>query len=144
MERLKLIAMDKEDLGIISTCCQDAVMKVGDIEYLASERKFVMTMNRFVWENKGRMKVPERRRSIVHFNGVSGVKVFDIDRNQPEEVLSLLAVTFEPSELPGGVMHLVFSGEAAIRLDMECIEVQLSDMDAAWEAKSRPVHKIDE
>ena len=141
MERLKLIAMDKEDLGIISTYCQDGVLKIGDIEYLASQRQFIITMNRYVWEKGGRMKIPERRRSVLHFNQVNGAKIFDIDRTQVDKVLSLLAVTFEPDDLPGGTLHLVFSGEAAIRLKVECIEVQLSDMDAAWQAKSQPSHK---
>lgn len=142
MKQLKLIAMDKEDLGILSAHCQDGVLKVADLEYLPNENRFVIAMNRFVWENSGKRRIPERRRSVLHFNNVCNVKVTGIDRTKPDEVLSLLAVTFEPDELPSGTIHLVFSGNSAISMETECVEVQLSDMDAAWEAKSNPGHDL--
>ncbi len=142
MKQLKLIAMDKEDLAILSTYCQDAVAKTGDFQYLPDEAKFVLVMNRYVWENSGKLHKPERRRSVLHFNRIANVKTTGIDRQNPDQVLSLLAVTFEPDELPAGSLHLVFSGDAAMRLEVECIEVQLSDMDAAWEAKSKPAHQL--
>ncbi|TIS73354.1 MAG: DUF2948 family protein, partial [Mesorhizobium sp.] len=46
---LKLIALDDQDLSIISAHVQDAVMKVSDLEYLPAAKRFVLTMNRFVW-----------------------------------------------------------------------------------------------
>ncbi|MCP4071877.1 MAG: DUF2948 family protein [Hyphomicrobiales bacterium] len=143
MERLKLIALDKEDLGILSTYCQDAVAKIGDLQYLPAQRRFVVVMNRYVWEVDGKNRTPERRRSVLHFNQIDSVKIASIDQQKRDEVLSLLAVTFEPEELPAGKLHLVFSGGATIRMEVECIEVQLSDMDAAWKAKSQPAHDMD-
>ena len=143
MGQLKLIALDKEDLGILSTYCQDAVVKIGDLEYLPNEKRFVIVMNRFAWDTRGKGQPLERRRSVLHFNRVESVKITGINRNQPDNVLSLLAVTFEPGEPPSGNLHLVFSGEATLRLQVECIEVQLSDMEAAWKAKSQPAHQLD-
>lgn len=143
MERLKLIALDKEDLGILSTYCQDAVAKIGDLEYLPTERRFVIIMNRYAWDSDKKIRSSERRRSVLHFNQIENVKVTGIDRGNRDGVLSLLAVTFEPDELPAGHLHLVFSGDAEIRLEVECIEAQLSDMEAAWKAKSQPVHNLD-
>jgi len=143
MEQLKLIALDQEDLGVISTYCQDSVGKIADLEYLPGQRRFVLTFNRYVWENNDKRRVPERRRCVLHFNQVNSVKIIAIDRSNPQDVLSLLAVTFDVDEPPGGIVNLMFSGESAIALDVECIEAQLSDMDAAWKAKSRPVHKPD-
>ncbi|MCF6322328.1 MAG: DUF2948 family protein [Rhizobiaceae bacterium] len=143
MERLKLIAMDEEDLGVISAHCQDAVGKVSDLEFLPSQKRFILTLNRYVWENSGKRRIPERRRSVLHFNQVEDVKITGIDQKSPQTILSLLAVTFEGKEAPAGSLNLVFSGNATIRLDVECIEVQLSDMDAAWKAKSVPTHNAD-
>ena len=143
MERLKLIALDKEDLGVLSTYCQDAVAKIGDLEYLPNEKRFVVVMNRYVWEIDGKKRTPERRRAVLHFNQIEDVKITGIDQNKPDEVLSLLAVTFEPEDIPAGKIHLVFSGNATIRMAVECIEVQLTDMDAAWKAKAQPVHDMD-
>ena len=143
MKQLKIIAMDKEDLGILSMYCQDAVARIGDFDYLPGEKRFVVVMNRYAWEKSEEKPSLERRRSVLHFNGVGKVKTSGINRNEPDGVLSLLAVTFEPDELPAGYLHLVFSGGGALRLEVECIEVQLSDMDAAWKAKSQPVHEIE-
>jgi hypothetical protein len=59
-------------------------------------------------------------------------------------VLSLLAVHFEPKEHPGGFITLTFSGGASIRLQVECIEAELTDLGPAWRARSRPQHPGDE
>lgn len=141
MSQLKLMAMDADDLQVISSCCQDAVLKVEDLEYLASAKQFMMSLNRFAWERDDKSKIPERRKSVLHFEQVHAVRVSGIDRTQKEMVLSLLAVIFEEGEAPGGEIELVFAGDGAIRLKVECIEVQLTDMPAAWEAKGRPSHE---
>jgi len=142
MSKLKLMALDGEDLQIVSGCCQDAVLKVGDLQYLAGEQRFMLTLNRFAWEQeKGKGEPDERRRSILHFERVTGVKVSGIDRNGKETILSLLAILFEPTDEPSGEVELVFAGDGAIKLEVECIEAQLSDMPAAWAAKARPNHE---
>ena len=49
-ERLKLLALDEEDLAVLSAYVQDAVLKVGDLIYLPKEQRFAVAMNRFIWE----------------------------------------------------------------------------------------------
>ncbi|BCH26723.1 DUF2948 family protein [Mesorhizobium sp. L-8-3] len=143
MDALKLIALDEEDLKIVSAHAQDAVMKVADLEFLAHRKRFVVAMNRFAWEESGGLfsHHNERRRCILHFDRVLAVRTSGIARDKPDEVLSLLAVRFDPAEAPAGVVELVFSGSGAIRLDVECIEARLTDIGGAWEASSRPAHK---
>jgi len=141
MAQLKLMALDAEDLQVISSCCQDAVLKVGDLDYLTSKKQFALSLNRYAWELDGKTKTPERRKSVLHFAQVNGVKISGIDRSDKETILSLLAVLFEQTNEPGGEIELVFAGDGAIKLDVECIEAQLSDMPAAWEAKGRPSHE---
>ena len=41
MDQLKLVALDEQDLNIISAHVQDAVMKVGDLEFLPNSKRFV-------------------------------------------------------------------------------------------------------
>ncbi len=148
MDFLKLVALDDVDLGILSAHLQDAVTKVGDLAFEPSNRRFAVACNRFVWENETRRgflkKTPhERRRSILHFDRVQHVRAAGIDRSRPDEVLSLLAINFIPSdEAPTGVVELIFSGDAALRLDVECIEARLTDLGAAWETPSRPRHDV--
>ncbi|MBL4599441.1 MAG: DUF2948 family protein [Rhizobiaceae bacterium] len=140
---LKLVAMDAEDLAIVSACCQDGVLKVSDLEYLGRDKRFLLSLNRFVWEDadgKKSKKNFERRRTVLHFERVNRVQLMGVDRSQSDMVLSLLAITFSEGEAPGGVIELVFAGDGAIKLEVECIEAQMSDLSAAWEAKSQPTH----
>lgn len=134
----KLMAMDAEDLQVLSAYCQDAVMKVGDIKYFPSERRLVMEMNRFKWEDGEKQDI--RTRSILHFENVQGVQTKGIDLKKSETVLSLLAIVYEAENAPSGKVDLVFSAGATLRLNVECIEAQLTDMNAAWKATSKPSH----
>ncbi|TIU81367.1 MAG: DUF2948 family protein [Mesorhizobium sp.] len=143
MAVLKLIAFDDQDLSIVSAHVQDAVMKVSDLEYLPAAKRFVLTMNRFVWEAKSGLfrQHNERRQSVLHFDRVLGVKTSGIQRDKPAEVLSLLAISFIAISKPAGIVELVFSGGGTIMLDVECVEARLADVGGAWEATSRPVHR---
>ena len=143
MAALKLIALDDQDLSIVSAHVQDAVMKVSDLEYLPAAKRFVLTMNRFVWEAKSGLfrQHNERRQSVLHFDRVLGVKTSGIARDKPAEVLSLLAISFIAISKPAGIVELVFSGGGTIMLDVECIEARLADVGGSWEATSRPVHR---
>lgn len=143
MDPLKLVALDAQDLDIISAHVQDAVMKVGELEFLPRNKRFVIPMNRFAWETVSGFlrKHGERRRTVLHFDRVLSVKTTGIDRQKPGEVLSLLAVRFLETAAPAGVVELDFSGDITIRLDVECIEARLADFGSAWEASSLPNHK---
>lgn len=140
---LKLAALDEQDLKVVSAHVQDAVLKVEDIKWLSADSRFVVAMNRFVWEKKPRLFRPghERRRSVLQFDKVRAVKSHGVDPADRQDVLSLLAVVFEPSNAPAGTIDLIFSGEARVRLEVEYIEARLTDLGAAWETRSRPDHR---
>jgi hypothetical protein len=142
MDALKLIALDEQDLGIISACVQDAVMKVGDLEFLPAAKRFIAPMNRFAWEKKSSFfrQHNERRQSVLHFDRVLGAKLSGISRDKPAEVLALLAISFVPLSGPAGIVELIFAGDGAVMLEVECIEARLADLGSAWEAASRPAH----
>ncbi|MBL8583477.1 MAG: DUF2948 family protein [Rhizobiaceae bacterium] len=145
MDGLKLVAFDETDLQIVSAHVQDAVAKVGDLDYSATAKRFLLPMRRFVWEGKSTFLKPrpnERRSSLLLFDRVLSARTAGIRRDRPDEVLSLLTLRFRAGELPGGDIELVFSADATVRLAVECIEVRLSDLGGAWEAASRPSHKV--
>lgn len=146
MELLKLVALDEEDLQVLSAHLQDAVLKVSDCTFFAREKRFVLAANRFVWEEAKRrlFRKPtyQRRRTALHFNRVTGVKTHGIDQNKPDEVLSLLAIRFIAGDSPSGTIELTFSANAAIRLSVECIEAQMTDLGSAWETTSLPRHDV--
>lgn len=141
MELLKLAALDAEDLAVISAHLQDAVLRAGDLAWLPGEHRFVLVARRFDW-SVAPGEAPRRRLAGVHFERVNAVKTRGITPGaSSDETLSLLAITFEEGETPSGVATLVFSGGAAIRLELECIEVRLKDLGPVWEADGTPDHE---
>ncbi len=149
MSDLKLIALDSEDLHVISAHLQDAVLKVGDLAYLPGERRFAALLNRFNWSTarleehaNGPMT---RHRSAIRFERVTAARTHALDLKSKDQVLSLLAIQFEQlrDDDPAGHITLVFSGGAAIQLSVECIEVELRDLGGAWATTSRPSHPED-
>lgn len=148
MPDLKLIALDAEDLGVISVHLQDAVLRAGDMMYFPNEQRFVLLANRFDWAKAtdGSQDGHERRRAALRFERVKSAKVQSVDFGDKRQVLALLAITFEPGapdQSPEGDVTLTFSGGAAIRLGVECIEAELKDLGAAWAAKQSPDHPDD-
>ncbi len=143
MERLKLIALDEQDLQVIAAHCQDAVLKAFEIEYLPREKRLVLAMNRFVWEAAVEKRRDfERRRTVLHFERVLSVRSRGVSRTDKDQILSLLTISFVASEQPSGTIELVFSAGASMQIDVECIEAQMADMAAAWGTASRPDHSL--
>lgn len=139
MDLLTLVAFDAEDLGVVSTHLQDAVIRAGDLSYLKARRRFALVVRRFDWEAP-RREAPRRRLAGLHFERVNAVRAKGIPQGDPDAVLALLAVTFAPGEAPSGAVTLVFAGGAEIRLEVECIEAQLKDLGPVWQAGARPDH----
>lgn len=142
---LRLVALDEDDLGVISAHVQDAVLSVGDLAWRPAERRFALAMNRFDWQGaiaQPRRRNFERRRAILRFDRVMGVKVQGINPKATGAVLELLAVGFIPGDAPGGSVMLTFAGGGTIRLDVECIEAALTDLGAAWGTKAAPMHDL--
>jgi hypothetical protein len=141
--QLKLIALDEEDLEIVSSHLQDAVVRVGEMAFEPSRKRFVAILNRFNWEKAAGGSTDqdnERRRTALRFDRVLGAQLKSVKPSQADRVLSLLAVRFEASDHPSGFITLTFSGGASIRLQVECIEAELTDLGPAWRARSRPQH----
>ncbi len=145
MAKLKLFALDSEDLEVFSAHLQDAVARVGDFAWLPEQKRFVLILNRFDWaEGESRDATHHRRRTALHFERVGAVRRRGIRQDNPDAVLNLLAIRFEEGESPGGAVELIFSGGAAIQLDVECLEARLSDLGPAWSTKSVPAHDTSE
>jgi len=146
VEPLKLIALDDEDLAILSAHLQDAVVRVADMAYLPREKRFAAVLNRFDWLGAVSRKAGTelvRRRSGLRFERVLRARLQAIDLKQGDTVLSLLAVSARhasPDE-PAGSIRLDFAGGAAIELDVECVEAELKDLGAAWRTRARPNHE---
>ena len=125
----KLIALDADDLAVISAHVQDAQMVTGDIIWRQAEKRLVVGMNRLDWEQtlKGETE-PRRLIAALRFDRVLSCKSRNIDLSEPERVLELVGIEFHPTEAPGGSALLIFAQGGALRLDLECLECELTDL----------------
>lgn len=137
---LKLAAMEREDLAIVSAHLQDAVAKVGEMAYLPAEKRFAMVVNRFDWIAASEQAKSVRRRAGLHFERVLSARSRNLDLKDEKAVVNLLAVEFAEKDAPSGTITLYFSGDAAIQLEVECIEMAMRDLGPEWAAKKRPQH----
>ena len=143
-ECLKLVALDDEDLAVVSAHVQDAILKVGDLAYLPKDRRFAVAMNRFSWEKAAEgARSYERCRTLLIFDAVRSVKTTHIRRDREDAVLELLAVHFEPTDAPAGIVDLVFAGGGVVRLEVECIEARLVDLGMTWTTAAMPCHELE-
>jgi hypothetical protein len=137
MQLLKLVALDRDDVDVISTHLQDAVVKVGDIHWEPAARRLTLELNRFRWEAQDRT---ERVRAGLQVGCVLSVKARRIRRGAKDAVLELLALRFEPGEAPGGRVVFEFADGGDLSAEVECLEAVLADLSGAWPARRAPSH----
>jgi hypothetical protein len=139
---LRLIAEDTADLEVISSAVQDAVLKAENLKFDRKRRRFTLEVNRFQWEDSKSKRGPQSRvRSLLAFDGVLSVKTRAITKADPDLVLSILAVSFDPAaEPPGGTIKILFSGDGELALEVEAIDATLLDSAYEWSTRQRPDH----
>ena len=127
--QLKLIALDADDLAVISAHVQDARLQACDIVWRQSEKRLVIGMNRLDWEQTldGEAE-PRRLIAALRFDRVLACKSRSIDLAAQQAKLELIGIEFHPGDGPGGSALLMFSGGGALRLDVECLECELTDL----------------
>ena len=144
---LRLIAQDVEDLKVISTLVQDAVLPVTELQFDAKRRRFALMLNRFRWEDRTEAeqvgRAYERVRSVMVVEDVLKVQTQGFDRADKDLILSLLSLDFAPGEDGAGRVTLVLAGDGAIALDVEALEVRLDDVTRPYRAPSGKVPQHD-
>jgi len=88
-------------------------------------------MNRLDWEQTlSGDTTPRRLIAALRFDRVLSCKSRNIDLKSPETVLDLVGIEFHAGEAPGGSAMLLFAQGGALRLDVECLECELTDLGA--------------
>ena len=138
---LKLRAIDADDLAVISTILQDALVPVAEMAFLPAERHFVLVLNRFRWEPDagGKRENYERTLTGLCIDGVARVQRRGFSPADGERILVLLALRAE-----GRAIFLDFSGGSSIRLDTDGIDCRLDDIGEPWPTQWRPRHEVAE
>ena len=119
----KIIASDQEGLQMISACSSGAKVKIGDIKYLASNKVFLLSVERTKIESNQQDK---KINSICRFDFVDRVKSKNIDQSNQEKVLELIGIDYLKNNNVYEI-NLIFNNNAHIALTTETIEARLED-----------------
>ena len=140
-QALKLIALDREGLGVVSAHVQDTCVKRADMAWMPRQRRFVVAGMRYDWVG-AKTGPAERVASVLRFDRVVKVSHLGLKDADADATLNLLAVTFEKTDPPAGVIFLTFAHGALLRLEVECVEVELRDMALRIPAQACPGHAL--
>ena len=119
----KIIASDQDGLRLISACSSAAKVKISDIKYLASNKVFLLSIERIKVENENEDK---KVNSILRFDFVDKVRSKNIDQSNQEAVLELVGIDYLKNNDVYEI-NLIFNNNAHIALTTETIEVRLED-----------------
>jgi hypothetical protein len=119
----KIIANDLEGLQMISACSSAAKVKISDIKYLASNKVFLLSMERIKVENENEDK---KVNSILRFDFIDKVRSKNIDQSSQEAVLELVGIDYLKNNDVYEI-NLIFNNNAHIALSTETIEARLED-----------------
>jgi hypothetical protein len=140
-EKLKLIALDREGLDVISAHTQNTCVKRADMVWLPKQRRFVVAGMRYDWV-RAKTGPQERVSSVLRFDRVLRVSQLGLNDSDKDTALNLLGVTFQKTDPPAGMIMLAFADGALVRLDVECVEVELRDMELRAPAESCAGHAL--
>ncbi len=144
---LRLKALDADDLSVLSSLTQDAVFPATEMKWDRKARRFALLLNRFRWEDdanvKGARRQVERVQSVLAIEDVVNVQTQGVQPLDPDTVHALLSVAFEAGEDGTGRVVLTLSGDGAIGVDVEALEVVLRDVTRPYIAPSRKVPQHD-
>ncbi len=119
----KIIANDLEGLQIISACVSGSKTKVDNIKYLASNKVFLLSIERNKIESE---KIDKKINSICRFDFVDKVKSKNIDQADKQKILNLIGIDYLKNK-DDYEINLIFENNIHIVLTTETIEVRLED-----------------
>ncbi|HVX99977.1 MAG TPA: DUF2948 family protein [Pseudorhodoplanes sp.] len=143
VDPLKLIALDKDDLEVVSAHLQDSAIKTGEVFWRPHEKRVVIALDRFDWEAAHGAGTWRRRRAALRFERVLSCKCKGVDCGDKTKSLNLLAIDFAEQDAPAGMVTLLFEGGAALRMEVECLEAELADLGPVWAADCCPEHDLE-
>lgn len=122
---LKLVALDREGLHALSAHLQNSCVVAGDIVWLAKQGRVVVKMMRYDWAG-AKSGADERVGAVLRFDRVT--RVSKLGEFAPEGAMNLIGMRFEKTDAPSGLVILAFEDGGVLRLDVECVEAELSDI----------------
>jgi hypothetical protein len=121
--RPQIIASDLDGLQVVSACSAGAKVRVADIKFLLSNKVFLLSIERTKIETNQEDK---RINSILRFDNVLKVKSKNIDQNNKELVIELMAIDYLKNNNDYEI-NLMFENNVHISLAVEALEILLED-----------------
>ena len=121
--RPQIIASDLDGLQVVSACSTGAKVRVADIKFLLSNKVFLLSIERTKIETNQEDK---RINSILRFNNVLKVRSKNIDQNNKELVIELMAIDYLKNNNDYEI-NLMFGNNVYISLVVEALEILLED-----------------
>ncbi len=144
---LRLKALDGEDLTVLSSLAQDAVFPASEMKWDRKARRFALLINRFRWEDAPNAKIGKRQvervQAVLSIEDVVAVQTQGVSGRDADTIHALLSVTFEAGDDGTGRVVLTLSGDGAIAIDVEALEIMLLDVTRPYIAPSRKVPQHD-
>lgn len=137
-DRLKLRAVDVEDLTVLAAFLQDSIANVSEMAYLPDERRFMLVVCRFRWERLVTAAPDEQFERVscaITIEGVSAPKYRGFTLRERGRTFPLLTVTYDAGEV-----MLTFGGDAAIKLDVPALDLRIEDFGSCWPTTQKPEH----
>ena len=138
-KKLKIKFLDKDEIKIFSSLCQDGIFSIDEIIYNKSDKILIATFSRFCWEF-----VEKKNKDETFYRVVSGIRICNVnniiytnkDKINSSKFINLLSVDNDKNKIT-----LNFSSDVTIKLFIEKIEIYLDDLDMPWPTGKKPMHK---
>ena len=134
--KIRLNALNNDDLKIFSFLCQDAIISKEEIFYDKTKKMFVATITRYCWEQQ------ELNDKKINYRVVTGLQIKNVNKveyiNFQSKIsfYNLLAITYEKANI---ILNLSMSSK--IKLNCKKINATIEDIDIPWPTKLKPLHK---
>jgi hypothetical protein len=134
--KIRLNALNNDDLKIFSFLCQDAIISKEEIFYDKTKKMFVATLTRYCWE---RQKSNDKN---INYRVVTGLQIKNVNNveyinfKSKLSFFNLLAITYEKANI-----FLNLSMSSKIKLNCKKINATIEDIDIPWPTKLKPLHK---
>jgi len=150
-DRLRLRAVSTEDVEILSTLLQDAIIPGEDMSFERAGRRFVMVANRFCWDRPAVAGVTTDSGAPVYERQLCGIQILNIDKvrttsmpaSRRRALFNLLAIT-AMTTADGATVELLFSGGVSLRLDADSLLILAEDLEESRPTPNLPSHSDDQ
>ena len=151
--KLRLLAHDGDDVGVLSALLQDAIVPGSDMNFDSRLHEFMIIANRFCWElepcanvkSSDGKPIYERRLCGIRIARVRSVQHYNWPKARQYELFNLLAfglVDMAEQQNEGALLQFEFSGGSSLRLNVDDVDIVLADLDVGHPTSLQPAHYL--